>query len=306
MTTAAKKIKTTAAVFELPQKLGILQYVEYEPPPREWCTSEGCLYEGVLTAEGCRKGVCVKYRVWVHSRDRRTWGAKERWRRRRDEDAGGCLRQQVADALWELAEKYDVGVWYEYRRVGVWVDQYDVYCGVVVNGVRLYQPHCRTAEECAKQILEEYKMELKRRSEPPEQALVVRSDPAEELLREWPELRAFGVEWVKKWLVLRERLVEIAKIMRKYPWMVDVVKQRPMSILHPYMIEVYITRDGSEACLSLNPPKAFCARDGAVREVRLELEFKRYETYGDKIREVYRPKGLLAYTTAAREYVKVL
>ena len=306
MTTAAKKIKTTAAVFELPQKLGILQYVEYEPPPREWCTSEGCLYEGVLTAEGCRKEVCVKYRVWVHSRDRRTWGAKERWRRRRDEDAGGCLRQQVADALWELAEKYDVGVWYEYRRVGVWVDQYDVYCGVVVNGVRLYQPHCRTAEECAKQILEEYKMELKRRSEPPEQALVVRSDPAEELLREWPELRAFGVEWVKKWLVLRERLVEIAKIMRKYPWMVDVVKQRPMSILHPYMIEVYITRDGSEACLSLNPPKAFCARDGAVREVRLELEFKRYETYGDKIREVYRPKGLLAYTTAAREYVKVL
>jgi hypothetical protein len=33
--TTAKKIKTTAAVFELPRKLGILQYVEYEPPPRE-------------------------------------------------------------------------------------------------------------------------------------------------------------------------------------------------------------------------------------------------------------------------------
>jgi hypothetical protein len=31
MTTAAKKIKTVASVFELPQKLGILQYVEYEP-----------------------------------------------------------------------------------------------------------------------------------------------------------------------------------------------------------------------------------------------------------------------------------
>ncbi len=63
MTATAKKIKTTAVVFELPQKLGILQYVEYEPPPREWCTSEGCLYEGVLTAEGCRNGMCVKYRV---------------------------------------------------------------------------------------------------------------------------------------------------------------------------------------------------------------------------------------------------
>ena len=46
MMAAAKKIKTVAAVFELPQKLGILQYVEYEPPPREWCTSEGCLYGG--------------------------------------------------------------------------------------------------------------------------------------------------------------------------------------------------------------------------------------------------------------------
>jgi hypothetical protein len=118
--TTAKKVKTTASVFELPQKLGILQYMEYEPPPREWCTSEGCLYEGVLTAEGCRKGVCVRYRVWVHSRDRRTWGVREKWRRRRsDEDVGGCIRQQVADTLWELAGRYEVGLWYEYVRVGV-------------------------------------------------------------------------------------------------------------------------------------------------------------------------------------------
>jgi hypothetical protein len=61
--------------------------------------------------------------------------------------------------------------------------------------------------------------------------------------------------------------------------MVDVVRQRHMSILHPYMVEAYVTRDGSEACLSPNPPKAFCARDGAVKEVKLKLEFKRYETY---------------------------
>jgi hypothetical protein len=80
MTEAAKKIRTAAAVFELPQKLGILQYVEYELPSREWCTSDGCLYEGILTAEGCKKGVCVRYRVWVYSRDRRRWEAKEKWR----------------------------------------------------------------------------------------------------------------------------------------------------------------------------------------------------------------------------------
>jgi hypothetical protein len=131
-------------------------------------------------------------------------------------------------------------------------------------------------------------------------------DPAEELLKEWPELEAFGVDWVRKWLDLRERLIEIAKVMRRFPWMVEVVRQRPMSILHPYTVEVYITRDGSEVCLSLNLPKAFCARDGAVKEVKLELEFKRYETYEDKTREVYRPKGLLAFSTAAREYVRVL
>jgi len=148
--------------------------------------------------------------------------------------------------------------------------------------------------------LEDYKNELKRRSEPPP------PDPAEELLREWPELETFGVEWVRKWLDLRERLIEIAKTLRRFPWMVEVVRQRPMSILHPYMIEAYVAVDGSEVCLSLNPPNAFCARDGAVKELRLELEFSRYETYEDEIREVYRPKGLLAYATAAREYVRIL
>jgi hypothetical protein len=88
--------------------------------------------------------------------------------------------------------------------------------------------------------------------------------------------------------------------------MVDVVRQRPMSILHPYTVEVYMAEDGSEACLSLNPPKAFCAQNGAVKEVKLELEFSRYEVYEERIREVYRPKGLLAFITAAKEYVRLL
>jgi hypothetical protein len=126
------------------------------------------------------------------------------------------------------------------------------------------------------------------------------------LLREWPELQAFGVEWVRKWLDLRERLIEIAKVMRRFPWMVDVIKQRPMNILHPYMMEVYVARDGSEVCLSLNPPKVYCAQNGAVKEMRQGLVFSRYEVYEDKMREVYRPKGLLAFAAGAREYVRVL
>jgi hypothetical protein len=78
-----------------------------------------------------------------------------------------------------------------------------------------------------------------------------------------------------------------------------------VSDFHPYMVE-YVAVDGSEACLSLTSLKAFCARDDAAKEVKLELEFKRYETYEEKIREVYRPKGLLAFTTAAREYVRLI
>ena len=111
---------------------------------------------------------------------------------------------------------------------------------------------------------------------------------------------------MRKWLDLRDRLIEIAKTLRRFPWMVEVVRQRPMSILHPYMVEVYVARDGSETCISLTSSKAYCAQNGAAKEVKLELEFSRYEVYEDKIREVYRPKGLLAFATAAREYVRLI
>jgi len=70
-----------------------------------------------------------------------------------------------------------------------------------------------------------------------------------------------------------------------------VIKQRPMSILHPYTVEVYVAVDGSEACLSLNPPKAYCARGGAVKEVKLELAFSRYEVYEERIRGLHAPGG---------------
>jgi hypothetical protein len=58
--------------------------------------------------------------------------------------------------------------------------------------------------------------------------------------------------------------------------MMEVVKQ--VGILHPYTVEVYVAVDGSEVCLSLTPPKAFCAQDDSMREVKLELAFSRYET----------------------------
>jgi hypothetical protein len=100
------------------------------------------------------------------------------------EEAGGCIRQQVADALWELGGRFEVGLWYEYVRVGVGINQYDVFCGVVVGGVRLDQPHCRSAEECVEEILRDYKRELEMMREQPESALVIKIDPVEELLKE--------------------------------------------------------------------------------------------------------------------------
>jgi hypothetical protein len=162
-------------------------------------------------------------------------------------------------------------------------------------------------EEYVKQILEDYKREVEKMKEPPQQALVIKYDPAEEVVWEWPELGACGEDWLRAWAPhSKERLVEIAKVLRRFPWMVEVVRRRPVSNPHPYMVEVYVARDGSEVCFSLNQLKTFCARDGVVKETKLALEFGRYEVYEDKIREVYRPKGLLAFAAAAREYVKVL
>jgi translation initiation factor 1 (eIF-1/SUI1) len=64
---------------------------------------------------------------------------------------------------------------------------------------------------------------------------------------------------------------------------------------------------GLRSASRLNQLKTFCARGGTVKEATLELEFQQIrDVYEDKIREVYRPKGLLAYAMAAREYVKIL
>jgi len=143
-------MRVEVSLFELPTLLGIPQHVEYEPPPREWCTPDGCPHEGILTAEGCRKGVCIRYRAWGFSWDGRRWTAKGRLRGKRDEEGGGCLRQQVADALWEVAERFEVEV--------------DRECGIVVNGVYIGRVSCRTVDECVGEILREYE---RRSREPP-------------------------------------------------------------------------------------------------------------------------------------------
>jgi hypothetical protein len=300
-------VKVVATVFELPQLLGIPQYVEYGPSPRE-CTNGGCLYEGLLTAEGCKKGVCVKYRVKVLSRDRKNWGTEDR--QVDIPDYGGCIPQTVADALWELAGRYDVGVWYDYQyrypfgRISNCEPWVKVTCGITVNGVKLSMPyHCSSVIKCVERILEEYKREVEKLKEPPKVSL---DNPAEELLRKYPELEAFGVEWVRAWAPhARERLIEIAKVLHRYPWMIEVIKKGLLDNLNPYTVEVYVAKDGSMTCLSLNQ-RTYCAQNGVVKAVKLELEFSRYEVYEGKRWAICRPKGLLTFTAMGKEYVKIL
>ncbi|PLC65611.1 hypothetical protein B7L68_03545 [Thermoproteus sp. CP80] len=104
---------------------------------------------------------------------------------------------------------------------------------------------------------------------PPEPA-----DPVERLLREYPELEAFGVDWLRTWAPRAGRQIAgIAKVLRRYPWMAELIGQGPVGLVNPYSVEAYVARDGSEACISLFG-WAYCSADGSnVR--RLELEFSR-------------------------------
>jgi hypothetical protein len=137
---------------------------------------------------------------------------------------------------------------------------------------------------------------------PPEPA-----DPVERLLREWPELGVFGADWLRTWMpYARGQIVGIAKVLRRFPWMAELIGQGPVGLVNPYSVEAYASRDGSEACISLFGGWAYCSADGGATVRRLELEFSRHEVYEGRIREVYRPKGLLAFTARAKEYMRIL
>jgi hypothetical protein len=274
-------------LLDLPQRLGIHQEVNFSY--NEYSRQ----YEGVLIAEGCRRGICIKYRALVFFRDGSEWETKKP-RRREKLELGGCLRHQaVADALWELAGKYDVGVWYEYRpRCVVFTylcpDRELVMenCGIVINGVKLNRPYCRTVEECIEEILRDYRREVERMKEPPQPSP---PGPAEELLREWPELGVFGAEWVRAWLpYAKERLVEIAKVLRNHPKAKAIIGTVGIRE-NPYLIEIYIS--GEEECVAVNTD-VFCLSADKPRKMPLEY-------IGLKA-----PRGLLMFTKR-KEFTRV-
>jgi len=135
---------------------------------------------------------------------------------------------------------------------------------------------------------------------PPEQ-----TDPVERLLKEWPELGALGVDWLRTWApYARGQIARIAKVLRRYPWMAELIGQGPVGLVNPYSVEAYVARDGSEACISLFG-WAYCSADGGATVRRLELEFKGLEPHEGGVREVYRPKRRSIFARA-KEYVRIL
>jgi hypothetical protein len=279
-------MKKITKLFEFPVKLGILQEVEfsYNEYHRQ--------YEGVLTAAGCRRGICIKYRVAVRSRNGSEWDAVKP--RRRESDLGGCIRQPVADALWELAGKYDVGLWYEYSRpcksrhspFCVSPNSQMEDCGLMINGIKLRPPYyCRTVEDCVEQILEDYKREVEKLKEPP-----MKTSNAEEFLRQYPELEVFGVEWIESWLIYaRERMVKIAEILKNHQKVKELIKRVGIRE-NPYLIEIYITAD--EACMAIGID-VYCLSTDKVRKVSL-----------DYIGQVS-PRGLMAFAKR-KEFTRVV
>ncbi|MFP3212240.1 MAG: hypothetical protein RXQ02_03115 [Thermoproteus sp.] len=135
---------------------------------------------------------------------------------------------------------------------------------------------------------------------PPEPA-----DPVEQLLREWPELGAFGADWLRTWAPRAgKQIARIARVLRRYPWMAELIGQGPVGLVNPYSVEAYVARDGSEACISLFG-WAYCSADGGATVRRLELEFSRLEPHEGWVREIYRPKRRSIFAKA-KEYIRIL
>ena len=275
-------------IFALPQRLGILQRLQY--------SQSEYIYAGVVIAEGCKKGICIKYKAEVKSKDGRRWILPKM---RREEKEEGELKQQVSDALWDLAERgYDVEIQYEcYEEMHSFYTERRCYPVVLLNGIKVEQPaDCRTAEECADAMIQLYKLAKEPPPPPPEEV------EAERLLQEWPELEVWGLKWIKSWIYAKKRLVAIAELMQSHQWIKNMIAERKDD-LSPFDIRAYVSKDKAEVCVSLKPfEEIYCSSDGTIRKI--ELERKGWDESGT--REVYRLKGLLAFAKNAKEYVKIL
>jgi hypothetical protein len=194
-----------------------------------------------------------------------------------------CMGSELKPELEQAIELLKQDGRFDIRRVG---DRKIAVNGIVVN----LDFTCRDVDRCVERILNKYKYAVRM----PLEVLPAEDNDVIKLLEKYPELQVFGVDWVKKWGLLMDRLAEIAEVIRRYPWMADVIRQGVEPNPHPYLVEVYVAIDGSEVCLLLNRSKAFC--NG--KKTGLVLKFAGYDVFNEKIREIYR--------CGPQKYAKVL
>jgi hypothetical protein len=135
--------------------------------PRFWelprrLSTYGCLEGGHVVARGAFKGLRLQYRIVY---DAELWRQIEAARAEREKvvNRAGVL-QAVADALYELAEKYEVGL---VKRCRYGMSRVPLRCEhfVVVNGIEVRAGVCygaRSGGECASRILQEAELERER------------------------------------------------------------------------------------------------------------------------------------------------
>jgi len=194
-----------------------------------------------------------------------------------------CMGSELKPELEQAIELLKQDGRFDIRRVG---DRKIAVNGIVVN----LDFKCRDVSRCMEWILDKYKYAVSM----PLEVLPAEDSDVAELLKEYPELQAFGAEWVRKWGRLKDRLTEIAEALRRYPWMADVIRQGVEPDPHPYLVEVYAAVDGSEVCLLLSRSKAFC--NG--QKTNLVLRFAGYDVFDERITEIYR--------CGPKKYAKVL
>ena len=284
----------SAALFELPRRLGVPQRVLYEPPG---CA--GCPCEGVLTAEGCCKGACVKYRVAVERRNGR-WEVKGLKRRReKKEDRGPS--EELYGALLMLSEGgLEVGVRCAAGDRWSGCEAYEI----EIDGTLLPVPECKAAGECLKalrELYEEYweRVRLALDTEP-------RLPREVELARRYPELvevlgeRLFFLYARDEWGV-NNVIRPLGEVLRRFPRLADVLRECLDGERNSLGFVIVVREDGEEACLLCmhrDGTLRACARRGGEVAGDPGIDWERPEG------GVYYLRGLLRFRPGSPRYIR--
>ncbi|MCC6021428.1 MAG: hypothetical protein LM577_08720 [Thermoproteaceae archaeon] len=290
------RVAASAALFELPRRLGVPQRVFYVAAFNT---------EGELVAEGCRRGICVRYRAVVVRRG-------GRWEiggppKRRERKEGGGLGEELYETLLMLSEGG--------RDVGVRCAAGDRWSGceayeIEIDGTPLSPPACKTVGECLKALRELYEEYWER----VRLALdTVPYLPREvELARRYPELvevlgeRLFFLYARDEWGV-NNAIRPLGELIRRFPQLAGVLRECLDGELASLAdVVIAVREDGREACArcqrrsrrEVQVLRACVSEGGTAGDPGIDWE----RPVNEGGREVYCLRGLLRY--AGPRYVR--